>query len=93
MKKSILAGAILATLTGCGTMQQAINAYGGTVVSSAQQANDSYALAWASAACGTSVGAALRNPQLIPALRVLCMPAADVTPSSLLAPSQRAGRE
>lgn len=93
MMKRTLTLAVLATLTGCGTMQQAINAYGGTVVSSAQQANDSYALAWASAACGTSVGAALRNPQLIPALRVLCMPAADVVPSSLLAPSQRAGRE
>ena len=84
MKKSLMASAIALALSGCGTLQQAVNAYGGVAINSAQQANDSYALAWSAAACGTTVGAAMRNPHVIPALRVLCMPPAGSSPSLLL---------
>lgn len=91
LKKTILASAIAAVLSGCGSMQQAVNAYGGAAISSAQQANDSYALAWAAAACGTTVGAAFRNPHLVPALKVLCAPPADS--GNLLDAAARPGRE
>lgn len=93
MKKTILLCAVLVLLAGCGTLQQAVNAYGGAVIGSAQQANDSYALAWAAAACGTTVGAAMRNPQIIPALKVLCMPGANAAPDTLLDAAARPGRE
>lgn len=91
MKKLITLAACLSMLSGCGSMQQAVNAYGGAVISSTQQANDSYALAWAVAACGTTVGAAFRNPQIIPALKVLCAPPADTV--NLLDAAARPGRE
>ncbi len=91
MKKILLASAIAAALSGCGSLQQAVNAYGGAVIGSAQQANDSYALGWAAAACGTTVGAAFRNPQIIPALKVLCAPPADA--GNLLDFAARPGRE
>lgn len=91
LKKSILASAIAAALCGCGSVQQAVNAYGGAVIDSAQQANDSYALTWAAAACGTTVGAAYRNPRVIPALKALCAPPADA--GNLLDAIARPGRE
>lgn len=91
MRKIIILAACMALLSACGSMQQAVNAYGGAAISSAQQANDSYALAWAAAACGTTVGAAFRNPQVIPALKVLCAPPADA--GNLLDAAARPGRE
>lgn len=92
MKKLIVLAAA-ALLTGCGTAIQAMNAYGGAAISSTQQVNDSYAKAWAVAGCGISIGAAYRNPEVIPALKALCMPGGDTAPSTLLNPSTRAGRE
>lgn len=91
LRKTILASAIAAALSGCGSLQQAVNAYGGAVIDSTRQANDSYALAWAAAACGTTVGAAFRNPHLVPALKVLCAPPADS--GNLLDAAARPGRE
>lgn len=91
MKKFSILLALAGMLAGCGSMQQAANAYGGAVISSAQQANDSYALAWSAAACGITVGAAFRNPILIPALKVLCAPPADA--GNLLDAAARPGRE
>lgn len=87
--------AVLATLTGCASIQQAVDAYGGAAIASAQHANDSYAKAWMAAACGTSVGAAMRNPESIPALKLLCVPKpVDAAQAAdLLSPSARAGRE
>ena len=88
MKRSLLFSVLAIALTGCGTAIPAMNAYGGAAISSTQQVNDSYAKGWAAAGCGITVGAALRNPEVIPALKVLCMPAA--VPASFL---DRPGRE
>lgn len=93
MKRTLLLLALASTLTGCGTAIQAMNAYGGAAINSTQQVNDTFAKGWAAAGCGITVGAALRNPEVIPALKSLCMPGGDVPASSLLAPSARAGRE
>lgn len=92
MKYAILIAALLC-LPGCASFQQAVGAYGAAAVDSARTTNDHMIFAWTTAACATPISAALRNPQVIPALRVLCMPGPDIAPSSLLAPSQRAGRE
>lgn len=83
MKKSLLILTVLA-LSGCASLQQAADAYGSTAVDSAKRANDSLIAAWSTAACATPISAALRNPQVIPALRALCMPAVETAPSVLL---------
>lgn len=80
----IVIAAVVATLSGCASFQQAVDAYGTTAITSAKHANDSLIVAWSTAACATPISAALRNPQIIPALRVLCMPGAEANPSSLL---------
>jgi hypothetical protein len=84
---------VVTALAGCASLQQAIDAYGGAAIDSAKRANDSVIVAWSTAACATPVSAALRNPHIIPALRVLCMPGAEVSTSSLLDPAARPGRE
>lgn len=89
MKRSLLMLALAGALTGCGSMIQAVNAYGSVAVSDARAANDTIITGWKLAACATPYSAILRNPEIIPALQVLCLPAQEVAPSSLL----RAGRE
>ncbi len=89
MKKYILMLALVSTLAGCGSMIQAVNAYGTVAVSDAKAANDTIITGWTVAACATPYSAILRNPEIIPALQSLCGPTREVAPSSLL----RAGRE
>jgi uncharacterized protein YceK len=81
--KTALATLALIALTGCGSLIQAVNAYGTIAVTDARAANDTMIAGWTLAACATPVSAALRNPQIIEALRVLCMPMADVAPARL----------
>jgi uncharacterized protein YceK len=81
--KKLLTLAVLATLAGCGSLIQAVNAYGTIAVTDARAANDTMIAGWTLAACATPVSAVLRNPQIIDALRVLCMPMSDVAPSRL----------
>lgn len=93
MKKSLLLLALAVSLSACASFQQGVSAFGVAAVDSAKTANDQAIFVWSTAACATPISAALRNPQVIPALRVLCMPAAAVEASSLLDPIQRPGRE
>lgn len=93
MKKSLLALALASALSGCASFQQAVGAYGVAAVDSAKTTNDQMIYAWSTAACATPISAALRNPQVIPALRVLCLPPDGAAPGLLLAPIARAGRE
>lgn len=93
MKRTILLLSVLA-LAGCASFQQAVDAYGTTAIASAKHANDTLIVAWSTAACATPISAALRNPQIIPALKALCVPAtSDTPPSSLLDFAARPGRE
>ncbi len=89
MKSSLLISVLAIALTGCGSMIQAVNAYGTIAVQDAKAANDTVIAGWTIAACATPYSAILRNPEIIPALQSLCGPAREVLPSSLL----RAGRE
>lgn len=73
MKKYLIALAIACVLPGCTTLLDGTKA-----------ANDNIIAAWTVAACATPVSAALRNPQIVPALRALCLPALEPLPSSLL---------
>ncbi len=93
MKKTIVMLALAGALCGCGSMIQAVNAYGTVAVSDAKAANDTLIAGWTVAACATPISAALRNPQIIPAIKLLCFPAGDVAPTELLDPVKRPGRE
>lgn len=70
MKRIILLSAL--ALSGCGSLNQAVTAYGAVAVQNAQQTNDTVIQAWKLAACATPVSAAVRNPEIIPALKELC---------------------
>jgi hypothetical protein len=83
MKKAIIFLAALA-LSGCASFQQGVGAFGVAAVDSAKTANDQAIFVWSTAACATPISAALRNPQVIPALRALCIPATEATPATLL---------
>jgi uncharacterized protein YceK len=83
MKRFITLLALAGALSGCGSLIQAVNAYGTIAVTDARAANDTMIAGWTLAACATPVSAALRNPQIIEALKVLCMPMSEVAPSRL----------
>lgn len=79
-----IAAAALA-LSGCASFQQALGGYQTAAVTGLQAANDNIIQAWSTAACATPFSAAVRNPQIIPALKVLCLPSgAEANPASLL---------
>lgn len=84
MKKSLLIVAIGAALTGCAGYQQVLSGYETSAIKGIQAADDNTIRVWSAAACGTPYSAAIRNPQVIPALKVLCLPAgADSSPALL----------
>ena len=88
MKRTLLISVLALALTGCGSMIQAVNAYGTVAVSDAKATNDTIIAGWTIAACATPYSAILRNPEIIPALQSLCVPAREVAPSSLLRPGR-----
>lgn len=61
-------------LTGCTSVQRAINGYAAAADVSVRAAEDDNIRISVTDACRTSYAAALRNPQIIPALRDLCGP-------------------
>jgi len=72
-------------LSGCASMQQAINAGEASALVSARAANDNVINVWVTAACATPFSAAVRNPRIIPALRALCVPGGyESNPAALL---------
>lgn len=71
MKKALSIVAMLA-LSGCASFHQAVAGYGKSAVQGAQAANDNIIDAWKVAACATPLSSAVRNPEVIPALKVLC---------------------
>ncbi|MES2048836.1 MAG: hypothetical protein V4447_10575 [Pseudomonadota bacterium] len=86
MKKTLLAMAVLGTLCACTTAsQQILTGYEASAQKSIEATNDNAIRVWSSLACGTPFSAAIRNPQIIPALKALCLPGGDQSnPASLL---------
>jgi hypothetical protein len=78
MKKLIIIAAALllaAGNTGCASVQQGIDAYGAAAVTGAQAANDTAIAANKIALCATPLSALVRHPEIVPAVRALCLPA------------------
>ena len=85
MKHAMILAALGLMLTGCATQQAAINAAEAAALVSIKAADDNAIRLWTVAACGTPLSAAIRNPEIIPALKVLCLPAgAASSPITLL---------
>ena len=72
--KSFIFAAIILSLTGCAGLQQAFDAGTAAGAVSLKAAEDSNIRLWEFNACATPLSAAIRNPQIIPALRALCLP-------------------
>jgi hypothetical protein len=85
MKHAMILAVLGLMLTGCATQQAAINAGEAAALVSIKAADDNAIRLWTVAACGTPLSAAIRNPEIIPALKVLCLPAgAASSPITLL---------
>lgn len=73
MKIIALAVAALA-MSGCASVQQAVHGYGAAAIVAIRNAEDDNIAFWTANACGTPLSAAIRHPEIIPALRALCLP-------------------
>ena len=60
-------------LSGCAGVQQSIHGYGSAAIASIKAAEDDNIALWTVNACGTPLSAAIRHPEIIPALRALCL--------------------
>lgn len=85
MKRILIIGAFCGVLSGCASFSQAVGGYQATAVTGLQAANDNIIAGWSATACGTPLSAILRHPEVIPALKALCMPGgASASPATLL---------
>ncbi|MBX9900810.1 MAG: hypothetical protein K2Y28_08510 [Burkholderiaceae bacterium] len=80
----VLFGAAIFLASGCAGFQQVVSGYETAAIKGIQAAEDNNIRIWSANACGTPFSAAIRNPQLIPALKALCLPAGSSgNPSAL----------
>lgn len=84
MRKLIILVA-LATLAGCSSMQQAVQAYGSVAVGNAKAANDTLIDGYKVGLCGLPLSAIVRHPEIIGAVRSLCLASGDKVTEDLLA--------
>lgn len=72
-------------ISGCASVQQAVQGYGAAAIVAIRNAEDSNIEFWKVNACGTPLSAAIRHPEIIPALRALCLPGGTASsPAGLL---------
>jgi hypothetical protein len=79
--------------SGCASVQQAVQAYGSVAVTSAKATNDTIIEAQKVVLCGLPLSAITRHPEIIPAVRSLCLVPGDKSTAELLDFAQRPGRE
>lgn len=87
--KRILIIAMLAALTGCAGFQQAVQAYGGVAVGNAKAANDTLIEAYKVGLCGLPLSAIARHPEIVPAVRSLCLAPSDQVTAEILSAIER----
>ena len=66
--------ALISSISGCASYQQAVDGGMTAAAVSLRAAEDTNIHLWTFNACATPLSAAIRNPQIIPALRALCLP-------------------
>lgn len=74
----------IGTLIGCAGVQQVVTGYESSAIAGAKALHDNEIMVLKVGLCATPFSAAVRNPEIIPALKVLCLPGASVSPAALL---------
>lgn len=83
--KALILSSIVISLSGCASVQQAVHGYGAAAIVAIKAAEDDNIAFWKANACSTPLSAAIRHPEIIPALRALCLPGgAAANPVGLL---------
>jgi len=72
--KTLIITLLALILSACASWQQAVSGFGAAALVSIRAAEDENIKVWTANACGTPYSAAVRNSQIIPALKVLCTP-------------------
>ena len=76
---------LVLAITGCGSLQPMINGAATVAVTNIKAAEDSNIAFWKLNVCGTPYSAILRHPEIVPAIRALCLPNGDqANPATLL---------
>lgn len=70
----MLAVGLALALTGCASVQQAVQAYGSVAITGARAANDTVIEAQKVSFCGLPYSALQRHPEIQPAVQTLCGP-------------------
>ena len=73
----------VAMASGCAQYQQAADGLAASALVSSRAAEDANIRIWKFDACGTPLSAVYRHPELIQALRALCMPNDNLNPAYL----------
>lgn len=81
--------AIVLMLTGCAGVQQAVQAYGSVAVTNARAANDTLVEAYKVGLCALPLSTIARHPEIVPAVRSLCLHPGDVITEQILAAIER----
>lgn len=81
---AVLASTVLVVMAGCASVQQAVQAYGSVAVTSARAANDTLIEAQKVSFCGLPLSAIARHPEIVPAIRSLCLASGDKTSAEVL---------
>lgn len=89
MRALIVSSTCAALLTGCGSLQQAVQAYGGVAVTNARAANDTLVEGYKVGLCALPLSAIARHPEIVPAVRTLCIPPNDTITEQILAGIER----
>lgn len=78
-------------LAACAGFQQAVTGYESAAIKGVQSAEDNNIAMWTVNACGTPFSAAIRHPEVVSALKALCLPSGSASnPSTLLDAAQEA---
>lgn len=84
MRKTLAILTLAALCGGCASVQQAVQAYGSVAVTGTRAANDTLIEAQKVALCGLPLSAVVRHPEIIPAVRALCLAPGDANAAVLL---------
>lgn len=71
-------------MAGCASVQQAVDLYGGIAVTNAKAANDTLIEGYKVGLCALPLSAIARHPEIIPAVRSLCVAPGDKAAAELL---------
>lgn len=84
-----MATAVALVLAGCASVQQAVEAWGSVAVSNARATNDTLIEGYKVGICALPLSAIARHPEMVPAVRSLCLAPGDKVSEELLAAIER----